>query len=134
MFMNVHDNDEGDWSKDRGSIVDAELSGSRGEGEKEAITNKHGILGHEQQGGVEDSLDHCHHHYHHCQHHHYHYLLQQRHARHEAGEEVDPRHHLVAGHLVLFEQSALAAKDTIISWTATAINMSLTVAVPASWR
>jgi len=84
-----HDDDEGNGSELADGVVNEELATGGADGEDDAVEQEAGVLRHEGEGGVEDSL------------------LEQRDAGQEAREQVYSRHHLYRGHLVLGEQLAL---------------------------
>ena len=86
-----HDDHEDHRAEGADRVVDEELPGGRADGEDDAVEEEGRVLGHEDQGGVEDAL------------------LHQGDAGEEAGEQVDPGHHLDARHLVLGEEGSLPA-------------------------
>ena len=86
-----HDDHKDHRAEGADRVVDEELPGGRADGEDDAVEEEGRVLGHEDQGGVEDAL------------------LHQGDAGEEAGEQVDPGHHLDARHLVLGEEGSLPA-------------------------
>ena len=73
-------------------VEDEELTHRRADAQSNTVKGEAGVLGHEGEGGDE------------------HPLLQERDAGQEAGEQVHPRHHLDAAHLVLGVEGALPVR------------------------
>ena len=73
-----HDDHEDHRTERADGVVDEELASGGADGEDDAVEEECRELRHEDQGGVEDAL------------------LHQGDASEEAGEEVDPSHHLDA--------------------------------------
>ena len=69
-----------------------ELTHGGADAQGDAVESEARVLGHEREGGGE------------------HTLLQERHAGQEAGEQVNPRHHLDGAHLVLSVEGALPVR------------------------